>query len=375
MACLLCVLRCAAQAALVYSEGIIIAQYAYLVPTRLACPAITPELARRWGASSRPTSACDCAACSAFEIARQGAARLTSVANASSRGPQTPTNPTHPCIPCVCSLEVVGIHTSAARCIPLFLVYLATLMHNYGLATRHASPACAPAALGVTGATPMAAAPTAGQAAGSVDSADQAAGQRTALDIEQGQWSQQGPGDPGLHLAGDLPVSWQDPRPGSQQQQQAQRGQGSYFPPREDGGGGIGSGLEGAGEGVAGRVSSWVGRLGGGLVQLSTAFWEFLCRACTVSERAPHFVLVTVRLGGGGGKGGSTAGGGQPAAGAGKGAEGGEETGPGSGPLAPETLEAQLQRVLNGYRRTDITAAQERQDRKVGRHGGQRGCF
>lgn len=55
MACLLCVLRCAAQAALVYSEGIIIAQYAYLVPTRLACPAITPELARRWVASSRPT--------------------------------------------------------------------------------------------------------------------------------------------------------------------------------------------------------------------------------------------------------------------------------------------------------------------------------
>lgn len=266
----------------------------------------------------------------------------------------------------MCSLEVVGIHTSAARCIPLFLVYLATLMHNYGLATRHASPAGAPAALGATSVTPMAAAPTAGQAAGSVDSVDQAAGQRTALDIEQGKRLHQGPGDPGLHLAGDLPVSWQDARPGSQQQQQAQRGQGSYFSPSEDGGGGISSGLESAGEGVAGRVSSWVARLGGGLVQLSTAFWEFLCRACTVSERAPHFVLVTVRLGDGGGKGGSTAGGGQPAAGAGKGAAGGGEAGPGSGPLAPEALEAQLQRVLDGYRRTDITAARERQDRKVG---------
>lgn len=37
------------QAALMYSEGIIIAQYAFLVPTRLGCSFISPELVHRWG--------------------------------------------------------------------------------------------------------------------------------------------------------------------------------------------------------------------------------------------------------------------------------------------------------------------------------------
>lgn len=58
----------------------------------------------------------------------------------------------------LCSLEVVGIHTSAVRCVPLFLVYLATLMHNYGLATRHASAAAAAAAAAAVTTGPAAAA-------------------------------------------------------------------------------------------------------------------------------------------------------------------------------------------------------------------------
>ena len=34
---------------------------------------------------------------------------------------------------------MLGIHVNAARCIPLFLVYLATLRHTHGLLTRHAA--------------------------------------------------------------------------------------------------------------------------------------------------------------------------------------------------------------------------------------------
>lgn len=34
---------------------------------------------------------------------------------------------------------MLGIHGSPVRSIPLFLVYLATLFHTYGLATRHAA--------------------------------------------------------------------------------------------------------------------------------------------------------------------------------------------------------------------------------------------
>lgn len=38
------------QAALVYSEGIIICQYAYLVPARLGCHVLSLEAERRWAA-------------------------------------------------------------------------------------------------------------------------------------------------------------------------------------------------------------------------------------------------------------------------------------------------------------------------------------
>ncbi len=41
---------------------------------------------------------------------------------------------------------MMGIHSNAARCIPLFLVYLATLRHTHGLLTRHAAGVRAAAA-------------------------------------------------------------------------------------------------------------------------------------------------------------------------------------------------------------------------------------
>lgn len=77
------------------------------------------------------------------------------------------------------------------------------------------------------------------------------------------------------------------------------------------------------------------------------AAYEFLLRTCTVSERAPHFVLVTVPAP-------ATA----PAA---------EAAADGSQPPAAwgEQLRLQLQNVLDGLRRSDIAAARERQDQQA----------
>ncbi len=79
---------------------------------------------------------------------------------------------------------------------------------------------------------------------------------------------------------------------------------------------------------------------------LWSAAYEFLLRSCTVSERAPHFVLVTVPA---------------PAAGA---AESGQL------PAAwGEHLRVQLQNILDGLRRSDIAAARERQDQQASAAG------
>ena len=61
-----------------YLEVLLIAQYTFQIPTRLRCPFITPE----W----RDTA------------------------------------------------EFIGLHGSAVRCLPIFVLYLATLMHTYVLA-------------------------------------------------------------------------------------------------------------------------------------------------------------------------------------------------------------------------------------------------
>ena len=66
------------QAMLVYLELLLIAQYTFQIPTRLHCPIVTAAL-------------------------RDAA-------------------------------EFVGLHGSALRCLPIFALYLATLMHTYSLA-------------------------------------------------------------------------------------------------------------------------------------------------------------------------------------------------------------------------------------------------
>ena len=66
------------QAMLVYLEVLLIAQYTFQIPTRLRCSFVTPAL-------------------------RDAA-------------------------------EFIGLHGSAVRCLPIFVLYLATLMHTYVLA-------------------------------------------------------------------------------------------------------------------------------------------------------------------------------------------------------------------------------------------------
>lgn len=75
---------------LIYCEVIIVSSYAYQVPSRLDCGFLSPQLQR--------------------------------------------------------TAEMLGIHSNAARCIPLFFVYLATLRHTHGLITRHAAGVRAAAA-------------------------------------------------------------------------------------------------------------------------------------------------------------------------------------------------------------------------------------
>jgi len=76
------------QLALLYCEGILIAQYVYQVPTRLHCSFVTQQR-RQWA-------------------------------------------------------EVVGLHGSALRGIPIFCVYLATLMHTYRISRQQVGSLCVP---------------------------------------------------------------------------------------------------------------------------------------------------------------------------------------------------------------------------------------
>ena len=80
--------RCAGwpQIMLVFTESILIAQYVYQIPSRLHCSAITP--------------------------------RVRSLA------------------------EEAGLHGNALRGVPIFCVYLATLMHTYSLARQKVRVFC-----------------------------------------------------------------------------------------------------------------------------------------------------------------------------------------------------------------------------------------
>lgn len=83
------------------------------------------------------------------------------------------------------------------------------------------------------------------------------------------------------------------------------------------------------------------------------AAWEFILRCCTVSERPPHFLLVSVAASAPGDKRASDAGR-LPVA------ESGQQQ-----RQRGQQLQAQLQHVGDSYRRTDIAAARERQEQQV----------
>jgi hypothetical protein len=49
------------QGILVFCEALIIAQYAFMVPQRLGCDFISPQLQLRWARSCRSVAVCACA--------------------------------------------------------------------------------------------------------------------------------------------------------------------------------------------------------------------------------------------------------------------------------------------------------------------------
>ena len=77
-----------AQGLLVFLEVLLIAQYTFQIPTRLQCPIISLDLRAR--------------------------------------------------------AEALGLHGNAARCLPLFALYLATLMHTYSLLSWKVCPPLPP---------------------------------------------------------------------------------------------------------------------------------------------------------------------------------------------------------------------------------------
>ena len=102
------------QLVLVYCEALIIISYFYMIPQRLGCEFLSPQLQRRCGNPPIPLfawwmdSRCTCCCCNSvsYEITFNG-------------------------MLFVCSFDVLGIHGNPLRSLPLFTVYLATLVHTY----------------------------------------------------------------------------------------------------------------------------------------------------------------------------------------------------------------------------------------------------
>ena len=221
----------------------------------------------------------------------------------------------------LCSAEVLGIHgADVTRAVPIFLAYLATLFHTFSLPVRLASDVATAGAAAAAAAAGRTGEPAAGGPAGDLE-----AGTAEQPSVAQRQQSEQYIGEQlGSSVSGGL-----------------QR-----------------LGLRLLQGGYAGEVDRSATALGcpasmpclllcSGMsfnqpLPLCCAAYEFLLRACAVSERAPHFVLVTVPA---------------PAVDA---AEGSQEQAAGG-----EQLRLQLQNVLDGLRRSDIAAARERQDQQV----------
>ncbi|KAL6770350.1 hypothetical protein ACKKBG_A34605 [Auxenochlorella protothecoides x Auxenochlorella symbiontica] len=178
---------------LVYSELLIIVQYAYQIPTRLGCSFVTPQL------------------------------QFT--------------------------MEVIGIHASSVACIPLFVVYLVTLMHSYTLTTRHGlSPSILGGPVdgrGSVGATEQAPPPPV-----CVVSCAEGKAPHTSTDLEAG-------GTAGAR--GETPAQAPDTS-------------------------------------TPGQAPSAWGHLRLAATSAAACLAEFALQACTVCERPPHHVIVQLRV-------------------------------------------------------------------------------
>lgn len=202
---------------------------------------------------------------------------------------------------------MLGIHASAPRCLPLFLVYLATLTHTHGLVARHAAAQRAAAA---------AAAP--------------------AAPVPEGQPGAR-PAARRLELEAEGPVAAIDAD--AEDDEEAQWAASEWRPPpapplpaaAQGDGGALGLGL---GNAVSGGVHSAAAAATRALLSAGAAAWEFVLTACTACERPPSYVLVALTLPAGADAGGAAA------------------------------LEAALQGSLDGWRAADLEAARHRRRRR-----------
>lgn len=146
-------------------------------------------------------------------------------------------------------MEVIGIHASSVACIPLFVVYLVTLMHSYTLTTRHGlSPSILGGHVdgrGSVGATEQAPPPPV-----CVVSRAEGKAPHTSTDLEAG-------GTVGAR--GETPAQAPDTSTPGQ------------------------------------SPSAW-GHLRLAATSAAACLAEFALQACTVCERPPHHVIVQLRV-------------------------------------------------------------------------------
>jgi hypothetical protein len=231
-------------------------------------------------------------------------------------------------------MEIVGIHASPFKALPLFLVYLSTLMHTYSLATRHPDMGRLPAGGEGNSAssTPHLGSSRNLRGSGSGGALSAAAGSggsnASLADVERGlpPAASASAAPRSRHLGGA--------RRSARSRNRMQRGGSSVGV--VGGGGGGGGGAGDLGEAVSSAINGALQRAGATLVTASVAVWEFLVQACTGAERPPHFVLVSTAAGEGG-----------------------------AGELAGAELEMALQRVLDEYRERDLAAARREAGARV----------
>lgn len=247
----------------------------------------------------------------------------------------TPITPPMPPRCDLCRAAVLGIHANPVRALPLFLVYLSTLFHTYSLATRHTASQASPEAGGGGGNMEA----EAGAARGDLESGAPPSGEEGAARRTRLRRMSSGSGQRylGESLGSSISGSLQHVGIGLLQACYAgERGCNCCALP----------------------ALPWIlgmSRAHGPASASPTpapscpVAWEFILRSVMVSERPPHHLLVTV-----------------PAPVAAADGEG--------GPVAAVgqqwglDLQAQLHRVLDSYRRTDIAAAREQQE-QVGSAG------